>query len=227
VGAEALLRWRIDGDRVVPPNRFIPILEKTGLIYEVGLWVLSETLKQHKRLIEKGFPPLRFSINLSLVQFQSDELVKDFSRIIKESKVDPKYIEMEITENLFFEDPEVLLHKVNKLKDLGVSIAIDDFGKGYSSLNRLQMIPFGRLKIDKDIIDHIAPEKGTTSLTKIIVLLAKTFKARVIAEGVETREQADFLKTIDCDEIQGFHFSKPLVPELLEKFLKKTGVEFA
>ncbi|MGB4609665.1 MAG: EAL domain-containing protein, partial [Saccharofermentanales bacterium] len=205
----------------VPPDRFIPILEHTGLIYDVGLWVLEQALQEHNRLIAKGFPPLRVSVNLSVVQFQREEFIPDFAKIIEESGADPKYIELEITESLFSKDPEDVLNKIYKLKDLGVRIAIDDFGKGYSSLSRLKVVPFDRIKIDKEIIDYIDLERKLAPLTEIIILLARTFKAGITAEGVETKEQADFLKSIDCDEIQGYYFSRPLSMQALEEFLKK------
>ena len=221
VGIEALLRWTSDGSKRVPPDRFIPILEQTGLIYDVSLWVLEQTLQEHKKLIAKGFPPLRVSVNLSVVQFQREEFISDFTKIIDKSGVDPKYIELEITESLFSKDPEDVLKKIYKLKELGVSIAIDDFGKGYSSLSRLKLVPFDRIKIDKEIIDYIDLDKKSAPITEIIVLLAKTFRAGITAEGVETEEQADFLKDVHCDEIQGYYYSRPLSPQALEEFLKK------
>ncbi len=221
VGVEALLRWTVDGSRRVPPDRFIPILEQTGLIYDVGLWVLQQALQEHNRLIAKGFPPLRFSINLSVVQFEEEDFTSDFAKIIEESQVDPKYIELEITESLISKDPEDVIEKIYQLKELGVNIAIDDFGSGYSSLNRLKLVPFDRLKIDKVIIDYIDSEGKGTPLTGNIISLARIFGASVTAEGVETKGQADLLKSIACDEIQGYYFSRPLSPEALEEFLKK------
>ncbi len=220
-GIEALLRWTADGNKRVPPDRFIPILEQTGLIYDVGLWVLEQALEEHNRLLAKGFPPLRVSINLSVVQFLVDNFIIDVSNAIKKSGVDPGYIELEITESFFSENPLKILEKVHQLKDLGVSIAIDDFGSGYSSFSRLKLIPFDRLKIDKKIIDYIDLERRLAPLTEISISLARTFKASVTAEGVETKGQADFLKSIGCDEIQGFYYSKPLSPEALEEFLGK------
>ncbi|MGI6671046.1 MAG: putative bifunctional diguanylate cyclase/phosphodiesterase [Christensenellales bacterium] len=220
-GIEALLRWTSDGTRRVPPDKFIPILEQTGLIYNVGLWVLEQTLQEHNRLIAKGFPPLRVSVNLSVVQFQEEEFISDVRKIIEESGVDPKYIELEITESLFSKDPEDVMKKLHQLKGLGVSIAIDDFGKGYSSLNRLKRVPFDRLKIDKEIIDYIDAEREKAPITEIVIQLGKAFRAAITAEGVETKGQADFLRNAACDEIQGYYYSKPLSPAALEEFLKE------
>ena len=219
-GIEALLRWTTDGRRV-PPDRFIPILEQTGLIYDVGLWVLKQALKEHNRLISKGFAPIRISVNLSVVQFENDDFISDFAKVIEESRVDPKYIEMEITESLFSKDPEDVIKKLYALKGLGVRLSIDDFGRGYSTLSRLKMVPFDRLKIDKEIIDFIDSGGEGAQLTENIVSMARIFKANVTAEGVETKEQADFLKSIICDEIQGYYYSKPLSPQALEEFLKE------
>jgi len=221
VGVEALLRWTTDDNRRVPPDRFIPILEQTGLIHDVGLWVLEQTLLEHKRLIAKGFPPLRVSVNLSVVQFEREDFTLDFAKIIEGSQVDPKYIEMEITESLFSKDPDDVLKKIYELKGLGVHIVIDDFGKGYSSISRLKRVPFDRLKIDKEIIDYIDVEGKGAPLTQHIISLARIFGASVTAEGVETKEQADFLKRVTCDEIQGYYYSRPLSPEALEAFLSK------
>ncbi|MGI6696560.1 MAG: EAL domain-containing protein [Christensenellales bacterium] len=220
-GIEALLRWTSDGSKRVSPDRFIPILEQTGLIYDVGLWVLEQTLQEHNRLIAKGFPSLRVSVNLSVVQFQGEDFIPDFTNIIKNSGVNPKHIELEITESLFSKNPKDVLDKLYKLKELGVRIAIDDFGKGYSSLNRLKLVPFDRIKIDKEIIDYIDLERKKAPITESIILLARSFRAAITAEGVETKEQADFLRSITCDEIQGYYYSRPLSVEALEEFLKK------
>ncbi len=225
VGVEALLRWTTDGGKRVPPVRFIPILEQTGLIYDVGLWVFKQALQEHKRLVAKGFPPLRFSVNLSVVQFQGEDFIRDFAEVIEESGIDPKYIELEITESLFSKDPTDVLNKLYKLKALGVSIAIDDFGTGYSSLSRLKLVPFDRIKIDKEIIDNMDIDRKAAPITELMILLAKTFRANITAEGVETKEQADFLKSIDCDEIQGYYFSRPLAMEALEEFLVKESTQ--
>ncbi|MGI6689415.1 MAG: EAL domain-containing protein [Christensenellales bacterium] len=221
VGFEALLRWTSDGSKRVPPDRFIPILEQTGLIYDVGLWVLEQALQTHNMLIAKGFPPLRVSVNLSVVQFQEEDFIRDVRKIIRESGVNPQYIELEITESLFSKNPEEAIEKLHQLKELGVHIAIDDFGKGYSSLSRLKSVPFDRIKIDKGIIDYIDLERKRAPITEIIILLARTFRARVTAEGVETKEQADFLRSIACNEIQGYYYSRPLSVEALEEFLIK------
>jgi diguanylate cyclase (GGDEF)-like protein len=218
-GVEALLRLKPDGSKKVGPDRFVPILESTGLIHDVGSWVLEQSLKEHKRLVLKGFLPLRFSVNVSVVQLQRDDFIDTVAKIIKESQVDPKYIELEITEGALSEKLSDTIEKMVKLKKLGISVAIDDFGRGYSSLHRLESIPFDRIKIDKSITDNIYSERKKVTMAEIVVSLAKAFKAYTTAEGVETKEQADFLKKLKCDEIQGYYFSKPLPAEGLEEFL--------
>ena len=192
VGVEALLRWKTDSNERVLPDRFIPILEQTGLIYDIGLWVLSQALQEHNRLITKGLPPLRFAINLSVGQFREERLVPDFTKIIEESGVDPKYIELEITESLFSENPEEISEKLYTLKDLGLSIAIDDFGKGYSSLSRLNLIPFDRIKIDKDMIKYVNLKTKRVPITEVVILLAKAFNASITAEGWKPKNKRIF-----------------------------------
>ena len=220
-GVEALLRWNYDDKKRIPPDIFIPILEQTGLIHDVGLWVLEQALQEHNRLVARGFPPLRFSVNLSIIQFREDNFVPEIIKIIKESKVNPKYIELEITESFLSINFADTIAKLSKLKEFGVSIAIDDFGKGYSSLQRLDLVPFDRIKIDKSIVDDITLKTKKIVIVKTIVSLAKSLMAGITAEGVETKEQLDFLKNIDCDEIQEYYYSKPLPIEVLEEFLKK------
>ncbi len=220
-GVEALLRWNFEENKRIRPDIFIPILEQTGLIHDVGLWVLEQSLKEHKRLVKKGFPPLRFSVNLSIVQIKEADFVTETINLIEKSKVDPKYIELEITESFLSANFADTVAKLNKLKEYGISIAIDDFGKGYSSLHRLELVPFDRIKIDKSIVDDIIFENKKVVIVETIVSLAKALRADTTAEGVETKEQLDFLKNMDCDEIQGYYYSKPLPIKALEEFLKK------
>lgn len=179
------------------PNVFIPMLEQTGLIHEVGLWVIDQSLKQHKALVKKGFAPLRFSVNLFVAQFRRDDFVDNVLKLLKKHKVEPQYLELEITESLLSKNFADTIEKLTRLNDAGLHIAIDDFGKGYSSLHRLQLVPFNRIKIDKSVVDNIT------------------------TEGVETKEQAAFMKDLGTDEIQGYYYSRPLPPKDLEDFLKQ------
>ncbi len=220
-GIETLLRLTPENGKILePPNRFIPILETTGLINDVGAWVLKQSIAAHQRLVMKGFEPLRFSVNISAVQLQRNDFVDSVSKIIKESQIEPKYIELEITEGALSENLSDTIEKISELKKLGVSIALDDFGKGYSSLHRLEAIPFDRIKIDKSITDNIDLERKKATITEMVVSLAKAFNAHTTIEGVETKDQVDFLKRLRCDEIQGYYFSKPLPIDKLEEFLR-------
>ena len=222
-GAEALLRWTTADNKRIPPDIFIPILEQTGLIHDVGYWVLEQALQEHNRLISKGFPPLRFSVNLSIVQFKKEDFIPNVSRIIAQSRANPKCIELEITESMLSQNFAETIGQLSQLKDLGVNIAIDDFGRGYSSLHRLGLVPFSRIKIDKSIIDNVTTKSKEAAIAKVIVTLSRNLGADITAEGVETKEQVDFMKSLACDEIQGYYFSKPLPPDVLEEFLKKNG----
>lgn len=227
-GAEALLRWRPADINGVGPGRFIPILEQTGLMHEVGIWVFKTVLKEHARLLRVGLPPFRFSINISIAQFRKDKFVDTVARLIKDSGVDPKYIELEITESIAFMEPAYVLDSLKKLKRLGLEIAIDDFGTGYSSLDRLTKMPVDKIKIDKNFIEGIGKNKKEENMVRIIVYFSKMLGVKVIAEGVETKEQADFLRNIHCDEIQGYYYSKPMAFDKLEamlsadKFVRRT-----
>ena len=222
-GAEALLRWTTADNKRIPPDIFIPILEQTGLIHDVGYWVLEQALQEHNRLISKGFPPLRFSVNLSIVQFKKEDFIPNVSRIIAQSRANPKCIELEITESMLSQNFAETIGQLSQLKELGVNIAIDDFGRGYSSLHRLGLVPFSRIKIDKSIIDNVTTKSKEAAIAKVIVTLSRNLGADITAEGVETKEQVDFMRSLACDEIQGYYFSKPLPPDVLEEFLKKNG----
>ena len=225
VGIEALLRWTTSDNMRIPPDKFIPILEQTGLIHDVGLWVLDQALIEHNRLIANGFPPIRVSVNLSTVQFRKDDFVQNVANLIRKHDVNPKYVELEITESMLAKNFADTIDKLHQLKELGIKIAVDDFGKGYSSLHRLVLVPLDRIKIDKSIIDDITFEEKKADIVKIIISLGKTLMVDITAEGVETMDQADFMKNISCDEIQGYYYSRPLKTGPLEDFLKTNGVE--
>ncbi len=221
VGVEALLRWNYDDKKRIPADVFIPMLEQTGLIHNVGLWVLEQALQEHNRLISKGIAPIRFSVNISVVQLQKDTFVTDVLNLLAESRVEPKYIELEITESMLYENFSDTISKLSKLKEMGINIAIDDFGKGYSSLHRLELVPFNRIKIDKSILKDISLERKKLVIAEAVVSLAKALMADITVEGVENMEQLNFIRKIACDEIQGYYFSQPLSAEELEEYLKR------
>lgn len=219
-GFESLLRLKAEGDKSVSPEEFVPILETTGLIYDVGYRVLRDSIAAHQSLIRKGLSPVRCSVNVSVIQFKRHDFVESVAEIIEETQIDPRYIELEITESALSDNLSDAAEKISELKKLGISIAIDDFGRGYSSLHRLESVPFDRIKIDKGITDNINPDGGKNIVTETIISMAKAFKAQTTIEGVETKEQVDFLKSLGCSEIQGYYFSKPLSLDGLEEFLR-------
>jgi diguanylate cyclase len=212
VGAEALLRWQHHERGLVSPADFIPVLEETGLIIPVGEWVLEEACRQVGAWHDSGFAQIRIAVNLSARQLPRGDLVDAVERALEESGLDPGCLELEITESLLVEDSEAGLRAVDLLKKgvAGLSISIDDFGTGYSSLSRLKALPIERLKIDRSFIDGVTTDSGDSAITAAVISLGHSLRLQVTAEGVETAEQLAFLREQDCDEAQGFYFSRPL-----------------
>ncbi len=222
VGAEVLLRWNSNEFGFVPPYKFIPILEQTGLIIQVGRWVIKETIELLQKLKEDGRDLIRISVNLSSVQFQDENLIYYIVEHLQRCGISPSNLELEITESAAISDPEVSLRILHGIKAIGCQIAIDDFGVEFSSLNRLQKMPIDRLKIDKSFVDGIGKEKADNrkkTIVDIIVKLAQSLKLSSIAEGVETEEQLAFLRELGCEEIQGYLYSKPLTIEQFVDFV--------
>ncbi len=220
VGAEALLRWRRGDLAVVPPSDFISILEETGLIVTIGEWVLRTACTQLREWHEAGFADLRIAVNLSARQFQHAALVDRVRTILKETRIPAKALLLEITESVAMERAQGSLAKLAELKELGVQIALDDFGTGYSSLAYLKRFPIDVLKIDQSFVRGVEFDAKDAALGVTSIDLAHGLNLRVIAEGVETEGQQEFLKKHGCDEIQGFLVSRPLTPE---GFRKKLG----
>ena len=214
-GAEALLRWRHPGRGLVSPGEFVPILEDMRLIVPVGRWVLGAACRQGRVWRQEGLPPVRISVNLSAQQFGRGELTDDVARALAEGLLDPELLELEITESLLMEDPETALQTLARLKaDLGdVGLSIDDFGTGYSSLYRLKALPVQRLKIDRSFVKDLPDDPGDVAITAAVIRLAHDLGLGVVAEGVETAEQLDFLRNLGCDEAQGFFFGKAVPAE--------------
>jgi len=208
VGLEALIRWNSVGLGLVSPAAFIPIAEETGLIVPIGEWVLRTACAQNKSWQEQGFEPLRMAVNISARQFQEPIFLKLVERILKETELDPQWLELEITESMAMEKGETSLEMLSAIKELGVRISIDDFGKGFSSLNYLSRMPIDTLKIDQSFIEDISKGENGEEVVMAIIQLAKNLHLKVIAEGVETKTQCSFLKDKLCDEMQGFFFSK-------------------
>ncbi|MEQ6388313.1 EAL domain-containing protein [Bacillaceae bacterium S4-13-58] len=218
VGLEALIRWNHPVRGLVSPGSFIPIAEKTGLIVELGYWVLREACRQNKEWQNQGYEPFVVSVNLSAKQFHSKNLVQKVEEILKETGLHPKYLELEITESIAMTNEDKIIFTLQGLRKLGVHVSIDDFGTGYSSLKYLSQFPISKLKIDKVFI-HENRERNQ-AIIKSIIHMSHSLNMKVIAEGVETEEQLIFLQKEKCDEIQGFYYSKPLHPKNLATFLK-------
>jgi diguanylate cyclase (GGDEF)-like protein len=220
VGLEALIRWNHPELGLVLPLEFISIAEQTGLIIPIGEWVLRTACKQNKAWQDAGFPRIRMGVNLSAKQFQNDNLVNDVEGILKETGLDYRYLELEITESAAMNGEGHIIETLSIFKKMGINIAIDDFGTEYSSLNYLKQLPADRIKIPMTFIQGIGMNTKDEAITKAIIILAKNMGLGVIAEGVETKNQLDFLNQGMCDEIQGFYYFKPMPAHKVEELLK-------
>jgi diguanylate cyclase (GGDEF)-like protein/PAS domain S-box-containing protein len=227
VGAEALLRWPARRKELSSPSQFIPIAEESGLIIPIGEWVLRKACQQNRDWQAAGYTPVPIAVNVSAVQFKEKSFLDLVSRILDETGIDPHYLELELTESVTMQDIEFTISMLESLKRMGVGLAIDDFGTGYSSLSYLKRFPIDTLKVDRSFVQDIATDPDSAAITCAIISMAKSLKHKVIAEGVETREQFEFLCKQGCDEIQGYYFSKPLSAEDFErKMLQRSGPKF-
>lgn len=217
-GMEALIRWNHSEWGLVPPFKFIPVAEETGLIVPIGDWVLRAACEQNKRWQEQGFPPMRVAVNLSGHQFDT-ALVGKVKRVLMETGLEPEWLELEITESMLMKNTDLVVEIIQDLKDMGIHISIDDFGTGYSSLSYLERFPIDSLKIDQSFVRFIENPETDGVLARAIISLAHSLKLNVIAEGVETESQLEFLRTEKCDACQGFFFSKPVPAEEFEKLM--------
>jgi diguanylate cyclase (GGDEF)-like protein len=210
-GAEALLRWRHPQRGMVPPGEFIPLAEACGLIDSIGEWVVREGCRQARAWQDQGLPPLRVAVNLSAFQFRHGNLLHMIDEALRAVNLEPRYLEVEITESALMSDPEESVAILEQLSRMGVVVSVDDFGTGYSSMSYLQRFPIDKLKIDRGFISELISRADDASIVKAIVSLAHSLHLKVVAEGVETDEQLNLLKTLGCDQYQGYQFS-PAVP---------------
>ncbi|MDM8564865.1 EAL domain-containing protein [Candidatus Halobeggiatoa sp. HSG11] len=227
IGMEALIRWQHPELGLVSPTTFIPVAEEMGLIIPIGEWVLRTACKQNKIWQQAGFPPLRISVNMSSKQFQSPNLLQTIKDALTYSELDPTYLELELTESILMaeEGDEInnIISLLTELRSIGIKIAIDDFGTGYSSLSYLKRFPVNSLKIDRSFVKDIPADNDDAAITKAIVALAHSLRLYVIAEGVETQEQLEFLQSQKCEIIQGYYFSTPLCTKDMTKMLEDVG----
>jgi EAL domain-containing protein (putative c-di-GMP-specific phosphodiesterase class I) len=221
VGVEALVRWQHPEWGLMSPDRFIPLAEETGLIVQIGEWVLRTACAQNRTWQDAGLPPITVSVNLSARQFRQEGLVKMVSTILSDTGLSADHLEMELTESIVMHNAEAAIAILKGLKELGVQLSVDDFGTGYSSLSYLKNLPIGILKIDRAFVRDISADagRGDGLLAQAIISLGHSLKLKVIAEGVENETQLKFLKAHRCDEGQGFYFSHPLPPAECEKLL--------
>lgn len=220
IGAEALIRWTHPSKGNIPPNRFIPVAEDCGLIIQIGEWVLNEAVRQNMEWQRKGFVPISIAVNLSAVQFKRDDLVSRVYEVLIRHGMAPELLELELTESILLEDVEHTLGTVLKLKDLGVQLSIDDFGTGYSSLSYLKRFAVDKLKVDQSFVRDLATDPDDAAIVHAIIQLGRSLQLKIIAEGVETQGQLDYLINEGCDEVQGYFFFRPVPAESFEDTLR-------
>jgi diguanylate cyclase (GGDEF)-like protein len=209
--AEALIRWRHPTRGLVPPNTFIPVAEESGLIVEIGEWVMREACQQVRRWLDAGMTPVRVAVNLSAKQFRHVDLAAVVRSALSDAHLEPGYLELELTESAVMDDAEKSAATLQLLSTMGVHISIDDFGTGYSSLSYLRRFPLDKLKIDRSFVRDLMQNPDDASIVKAIISLAHNLRLRVVAEGVETAGQLAFLRELGCDQYQGYYCS-PAVP---------------
>ena len=222
VGVEALVRWKHPERGLIPPMEFIPVAEDSGLIQPLGEWVLRTACAQGRAWEVAGLPALRMGVNLSARQFQQPDLPRIVARVLNETGLDAKHLQLEITESLAMRNLDFTMTALQDLKRLGLEVSIDDFGTGHSSLAYLKRFPVDVLKIDRSFVSNLTIDPYDATITETVIALARALDLRVIAEGVETEEQLAFLKSRKCDEMQGYLFSKPVPAEVLEATFLRT-----
>ncbi len=220
-GVEALLRWHDPGYGVISPKEFIPIAEESGLILPIGEWLLRTACLQAKEWQDKGLNRVKLAVNISLRQFMQKEFAHMVHRILKETGLDAGYLELELTESIIMDNAETVVKILDELKKIGVGLAIDDFGTGYSSLIYLKHMPIDIIKIDQSFVSDMTVDSDDAAICDAIIRLARSLNLKVIAEGVETMEQLELLRRLECNHIQGYIISKPLCREDFEVFLRK------
>jgi predicted signal transduction protein with EAL and GGDEF domain len=211
-GAEVLLRWRHPTLGEIPPARFVPIAEEAGLIVELGAWALEHACRQLAQWDAANFLMPRLAVNLSVLQLERLELVDEVAAVLRRTGVEPDRVELEVTESMLMRHADQVIANLTALRDMGITIAVDDFGSGFSSLAYLKRLPIHRLKIDKSFVDQLTLNPNDDAIARAVIALAQGLGLDVIAEGVETEAQAEFLRREGCAEVQGFLFGRPMSP---------------
>ncbi|HYD94637.1 MAG TPA: EAL domain-containing protein [Noviherbaspirillum sp.] len=225
VGAEALLRWRTKDGSFVPPDRFIPIAEYSGLIIDIGERVMRDACTELVRLSKLGFDQFTISVNVSQVQFRHPRFLNMLRTVLAETQADPSRVELEITESIAMEEPDALIQLLGQVKQTGVSIAIDDFGTGFSSLSYLQRLQADRLKIDRSFVTEITSSSRGSSIAEMVIQLGRNLGLSVVAEGVEDERQAEILRALGCPLAQGYLFARPMAVDQLTAWLTDNGAK--
>ena len=210
VGAEALLRWQSPDHGFVPPTRFIPIAEESGLIVQIGQWVLRQVCRQGRLWRDAGYPDLQLAVNISAIQLHSPNFVNTVQQLVADSGFSPEWLELELTESVLISEAEYIINIINDLKQLGIKLAIDDFGTGYSCLSYLHNIKADKLKIDRSFVKDLGSSSGAGIIIATIINMANTMGMTTLAEGVETEEQVGLLKQFGCADVQGYLFGRPV-----------------
>jgi EAL domain-containing protein (putative c-di-GMP-specific phosphodiesterase class I) len=223
IGAEALIRWTHPTRGPVSPGQFIPVAEDCGLILPIGNWVLREACKQARAWLDAGLPLGTMAVNISSMEFRDDNFLESVFLTLKETGLDPRFLELELTESVLMKRAESAASVLKTLRASGVQIAVDDFGTGYSSLSYLRKFPIDALKIDQSFVRQITSAPDDTTIVTAVISMGRSLKLRVVAEGVETQQELEFLQAHQCDEAQGYYFSRPILPQDFAKLLK-TGI---
>jgi diguanylate cyclase (GGDEF)-like protein len=222
IGLEALLRWQKPGGGLVYPDGFLHLAEETGLIVQIGEWVLLAACKQNKAWQKAGLRPVRVAVNISARHFHEKDITHIVSRVLEDTGLEPHFLELELTESIFLKNLERTVKALKVLRGMGVNISIDDFGTGYSSLSYLKYFPINKIKIVEPFISSVSFHPTDEVIARAIIALAHSLNMKVVAEGVEKKEQMQLIRSLDCDELQGNIFSLPLLPEEVVKLLEKS-----
>ena len=218
---EALIRWWDEKGHMVSPAVFIPIAEESGMIVSIGDWVIEEAIRIYAQWKEKYDCDFVLSINISAIQYRKPDFVSNLIKVLKKYNVDAKAIELEITESVLIKDFVEVVRQLRVLKEYGIKISLDDFGTGFSSLSYLKGLPIDTLKIDKSFVDSVLEDQSTQVITEAIVSMVKKLGYETVAEGVETEEQYQYLRNIECDNIQGYLLGKPMPVKDIEQVITK------
>lgn len=216
---ETLIRWKHPEWGVIPPNRFIPLAEKNGFILDLGQWILNKACQQISRWQSIQLDIKKVAVNISVHQLEQSNFIDQVMKAVETYHIQPQFLEFEVTESIFINNIDMIIDKLDSLKKMGITISVDDFGTGYSTFSYLQKLPADKLKIDQSFIRNVVDNENDQAITKTIIEMAHQLHLTVIAEGVETIEQLEWLKTVNCDEVQGYYLSKPISPAELQSLI--------